>query len=327
MEHARVNSSGKIWLLWNEKWEREIILDTIQQIIVKFTHQISQQQALITVVYARCSAIERLKLWDDIECVSKKTSIPWLVGGDFNVIFDDSEKLGGLPITQMETSDFAQCLSNCVLTKLPFSKSLYTWLNRRTGDDSIFKRLDRVLGNDNFWQQCNQSGVEHLIRDDSDLALLHIACTTGLEAVKKPFRFLNFQTKHHAFEAEVRKAWEIPMGGSSFETLYEKLKNIKRALSRWSKLSYRDFLKKITTLEDVVKMKEIQLEPNPTESNRADLRKEVAELRRFQKVEEDYWKQKAGMTQFKEGDKNTKFFHSHDNGRRKRLMIHKIEDA
>lgn len=74
-------------------------------------------------------------------------------------------------------------------------------------------------------------------------------------------------------------------------------------------------------------MKKIQLELYPIEANRAELRKEIAELRRFQKVEEDYWKQKAGMTWFKEGDKNTKFFHPHVNRRRRKLLIHKIEDA
>lgn len=56
------------------------------------------------------------------------------------------------------------------------------------------------------------------------------------------------------------------------------------------------------------------------------MRKEVAELRKYRKLEEDYWKQKAGMTWFKEGNKNTKFFHDHVKGRRKRLMIHNIED-
>lgn len=71
-------------------------------------------------------------------------------GGNFNVILDEREKLGGLPVTQMETADFAQCISNCALTELPFSGSLYNWWNGRTGDDSIFKRLDRVLGNDCF---------------------------------------------------------------------------------------------------------------------------------------------------------------------------------
>lgn len=62
------------------------------------------------------------------------------------------------------------------------------------------------------------------------------------------------------------------------------------------KYTYENFFNKIATLEDMVKMKEFQLELLPTEESRADLRKEVAELRKYQKLEEDYWKQKTEMT-------------------------------
>lgn len=87
--------------------------------------------------------------------MAEECNIPWLVRGDFNVILQDSEKLVGLPVSHMETVDFAQCIKNCALTELPFSGSLYTWWNGRTGIDSIFKRLDRVFGNEVFGQALN----------------------------------------------------------------------------------------------------------------------------------------------------------------------------
>lgn len=147
---------------------------------------------MITAVYARCSAIERLKLWEELECVAEDLHIPWLVGGDFNIIMNEEEKLGRLPVSQMETFDFAQCISNCALTKLPFSGSIYTWWDEKNGEDSIFKRLDRVLGNQLFWLECNQSDVQHLVRDGSDYSPLHVSCRAGGTVAKKLFRFLNF---------------------------------------------------------------------------------------------------------------------------------------
>lgn len=80
-------------------------------------------------------------------------------------------------------------------------------------------------------------------------------------------------------------------------------------------------------MEDLIKVKEMQLELDPSEENRADLRKAVAELRKYQKYEEEYWKQKANMHWFKEGDRNTKFFHALIKGKRKRLLIYKIQDS
>lgn len=44
--------------------------------------------------------------------------LPWIVDGDFNVILNEEEKLGGLAFTQQEASDFAQCLSSCGLIEL-----------------------------------------------------------------------------------------------------------------------------------------------------------------------------------------------------------------
>lgn len=43
-------------------------------------------------------------------------------------------------------------------------------------------------------------------------------------------------------------------------------------------------------MEDVVKMKEVQLELDPSELNRSDLKRVKAVLRKFVKIKEEYWK-------------------------------------
>ncbi|KAG5586609.1 hypothetical protein H5410_047043 [Solanum commersonii] len=52
---------------------------------------------------------------------------------------------------------------------------------------------------------------------------------------------------------------------------------------------------KFLPLRILIKVKEAQLEIFPTIDNRAELNKTEANLRRYLKTEEDYWKQKAGM--------------------------------
>lgn len=64
--------------------------------------------------------------------------------------------------------DFAQCKNNYALTELPWSKSIYTWLNVRIEEECICKRLDRVFGNNDFIQEFPETKVQHLIRDESD---------------------------------------------------------------------------------------------------------------------------------------------------------------
>lgn len=95
----------------------------------KFQHRGRDACFRETIVYARCNAIERLESWDDLEHIATKFSSPWLVGGDFNTILDKSEKLGGLLVTIMETTNFTACISACASNELKFVGSCYTWWN------------------------------------------------------------------------------------------------------------------------------------------------------------------------------------------------------
>lgn len=103
------------------------------------------------------------------------------------------------------------------------------------------------------------------------------------------------------------------------------MKNVKRALSEWSRKEFGNIFIQHTTLEDIIKVKEQQLELDPSSENRADLKRTEADLKRALKLEEEYWKQKLGILWFAQGDKNTKFFHSFVQGRRRRLQLLEIE--
>lgn len=83
---------------------------------------------------------------------------------------------------------------------------------------------------------------------------------------------------------------------------------------------------KISSLEEVVMVHKTQFELNPTIQNRERLYKVQAELFRFLALEEEFWKQKAGMSWFNDGDRNTKLFHAQVNGRRKRLQLKRIQN-
>lgn len=55
-------------------------------------------------------------------------------------------------------------------------------------------------------------------------------------------------------------------------------------------------------------MKGAQLEIDLSPDNRAQPSKAEAELKRYLKIEEELWMQKAGMRWFSQVDKNTKMF-------------------
>lgn len=49
-------------------------------------------------------------------------------------------------------------------------------------------------------------------------------------------------------------------------------------------------------------------------------------MKRFQRLEEDFWKKKSGVRWFKDRDRNTKFFHSYVKRSYKRLHMSEIQD-
>lgn len=113
--------------------------------------------------------------------------------------------------------------------------------------------------------------------------------------------------------------------GDPFTKFYAKLKKVKKALARWSKETFGDVLKRVLDLEDQVYIKEGQLKMYPTPENREHLHRVSAELRKYSLFEKEFWRQKFRMRWFGEGDRNTKFFHSYVNGRRKKLNIAEIQ--
>ncbi|XP_060190777.1 uncharacterized protein LOC132620077 [Lycium barbarum] len=99
-----------------------------------------------------------------------------------------------------------------------------------------------------------------------------------------------------------------------------------RALSKWSRDTYGDIFKQIATLEEVMQVHEQEFEQNPTRLNRERLQRVQANLIRFYAIEEKFWRQKAGMQWFQDGDRNKKFFHAHVNGKRRKLQLQRIQD-
>lgn len=136
----------------------------------------------------------------ELEVLNNVIQKPWIVGGDFNIIINDSEKLGGLDIASDEIIDFTQCLNNSILSKISFTGSSYTWWNGRIEEACIFKRLDRVLGNSQFQQHIPNFEVEHLIRDGLNHSPLLVKCHGYQYRITKPFKFLNFWVQHHNFK-------------------------------------------------------------------------------------------------------------------------------
>lgn len=71
----------------------------------------------VTLVYAKCNQNKRLALWYSLGDMARVIQEPWILGGDFNVIRSNEDKLGGLPVIVNETEDFNHCINISNLEK------------------------------------------------------------------------------------------------------------------------------------------------------------------------------------------------------------------
>ncbi|XP_059292741.1 uncharacterized protein LOC132046197 [Lycium ferocissimum] len=295
---ANANCNGKIWYFVADNIDVEVLMDSPQQITLKLFLQDLNQQLITTLVYAKCSASERLELWEDIYHLSNTLCCSWLIGGNFNVVLNDEEKIGGNPIQPQDIEDFAFCINSCDLEEVNFKGSPFTWWNGRADEACIFERLDRMLVNSLLLDNFGNIEVEHLARIGSDHAPLL-------------FR-LNWSTWEH----------EDP-----FINFKSKMKKLKGVLSKWSREVLGDIFKQLIIREEIVRLKEELFEENPSQVNRMVLQKAQAETKRYLHYEEEYWRQKSGLDWFVDGDKNTRFFHNLVKGRRKKLQIKRIQNS
>ncbi|XP_049357633.1 uncharacterized protein LOC125822286 [Solanum verrucosum] len=163
MSYVNYNSNDQIWSFIKEHIQVGIISDTEQQLPLQLTLE-DGNQVITTVVYAKCNPNERLRLWDELYSISYNFSLPWIVGGDFNVIMGVEEKIGGLPVYPQEYEDFAICINSCDLSDVKFSESFYM-VERNQKIVKPFKFLKFWTESDDFRDVVLQNWVSDDVED------------------------------------------------------------------------------------------------------------------------------------------------------------------
>ncbi|XP_060211737.1 uncharacterized protein LOC132639298 [Lycium barbarum] len=287
MDGCFSNLSNKIWIFWSSSIICNVFSNHAQMITCLIKNSSSNTDLFISSVYAKSKSVGREELWDHMRAFSSTISGPWIVCGDYNSILNAEEKLGGAPHRLKKSLPFLDCINDCGLTDLGYFGHNYTWCNERKNNDVIWKRLDRVLANDEWTNFLPNTTVQHLTRTSSDhCPLLVSACNDDANFIKY-FRFLNFWEEQPDFYNVVKLNWNPEVNGNIFWIFHQKLKRLSKALCEWSRTQIGDIFLKTQQLETM--------------------------------------RQKANLRWYKEGDENTKIFHSVVKGRRKLLNIYRIK--
>ncbi|KAK4729629.1 hypothetical protein R3W88_022617 [Solanum pinnatisectum] len=163
MDHAASNINGKIWLFWNNDVTCNVLETDEQQMTCEINHIEAPGNYFMTFVYAKCKDYLRKPLWDRLlHLADTRNDIPWCTVGDYNVITDTEEKLGGIPYNMKKSLEFIGIIEACGLLDLGFNGPKFTWSNQRGIQFRIWKRLDRAMVNDRWLQYMPHTSITHL---------------------------------------------------------------------------------------------------------------------------------------------------------------------
>jgi hypothetical protein len=139
-----VESDGRsrgLVLFWND--ENKIISEYISPNCIDVVFETANDILWrFTGFYGEPSWEDRHISWSCLRDLSTRSSLPWIVMGDFNEILYSDEKEGGNPRPDRMMQEFRNCLSDCELHDMGYSGDKFTW---RRAD--VRERLDRAVCN------------------------------------------------------------------------------------------------------------------------------------------------------------------------------------
>ncbi|KAJ8432338.1 hypothetical protein Cgig2_020687 [Carnegiea gigantea] len=144
VHNASMTKRGRIILSWHpRRYQFNMILKIDQLIHGEAIHLLTNMKFYITFVYGRNLEDQRIPLWGDLMSLAQSLEDPWYMLGDFNSVLKLGERIGGVEVTDGETSDFAACIKQCGLQEFNYKRAFFTWTNK-----TVWSRIDRALHNE-----------------------------------------------------------------------------------------------------------------------------------------------------------------------------------
>ncbi|CAA7058410.1 unnamed protein product [Microthlaspi erraticum] len=279
---------------------------------------IEGKKVFISFIYGDLVIDGRESFWDRLNQISLTRHGPWLMIGDFNELTGNHGKRGGRRRSESSFLPFKRMLDSCGMLNFPYKGNSMSWVGyRRSG--KVQCRLDRAVGNEDWFQEFSHTTVEYLKLWGSDHRPVLARISSKFINVKRNFKFDKRWLGKTGLKASIIEGWD-PLHTSEQGDVYSKISSCRQAILRWKKTNKSNTVKKIEEIK-------AQLEQNQTDGNGTseEALKLKWDLCSAFRDEELYWRQKSRVTWLREGDRNTKLFHATTKQRRARNRIIKLK--
>lgn len=273
----------------------------------------------LTVVYGPQQDAQKIEFLAELQEVEQMVSLPWLLIGDFNLIYKTSDK-NNSRLNRGMMQRFKGTLDRLGIKELHLSGRKFTWTQECANPTQT--KIDRAFCCPDWDVLFDSAHMSALSSSCSDHAPLFITGCMERER-NNSFRFESYWLKLPDFRQVTAESWNRPLQTTNpFAQLHLKLKRLARDLRRWKSTRIGDIRLQLAIANEVVFQLDVAQEDRVLSEEEQCLRKLLkSRVLGLAALERIRLRQRARITWLKHGDVNSKFFQIKANGRKRKNHI------
>jgi exonuclease III len=172
----------------------------------------------LTCVYGPQGNDAKIAFMQEIRDIRAQCAGPWLIGGDFNLIYKDKDK-NNSNLNRAMMGRFCWLINDLSIKEVPLVGRRFTWSSSVSGSSPMLVKLDWVFCSMDWEDIFPNCLLQSATNEDSDYCPLILGLVDGYPR-KKRFRFECFWPKFQGFHEVVQTAWaSVPPTRCPLETL------------------------------------------------------------------------------------------------------------